>query len=202
MSNRAAAASAASARCCALLCFLFSAYATHAPPARRSSGSSGNASLVSLVDVSIGTGGFGFGAAGIPPGPQFPFGAMRLSPDTTKQDEWFKFEHYGGYSYADDFIRCFSHTHMVGPGASDWGNIGVMPFRGEVLATVLEDYGYKSRFSHKQEVMSPGLYSVSLQDAATFAELTVAGTHAGIHRSKIPPPSDPPPPPFCNDHAR
>lgn len=33
-----------------------------------------------------------------------------------------------GYYYPDGFIRAFSHTHMVGPGASDWGNFGVMVF--------------------------------------------------------------------------
>ena len=40
-------------------------------------------SLVDLVDTRIGGGGAGYGDGGINPGPQVPFGAMRLGPDTT-----------------------------------------------------------------------------------------------------------------------
>jgi putative alpha-1,2-mannosidase len=42
-----------------------------------------SASLVDLVDTRIGGGGAGYGDGGINPGPQVPFGAMRLGPDTT-----------------------------------------------------------------------------------------------------------------------
>jgi putative alpha-1,2-mannosidase len=35
--------------------------------------------------------------------------------------------HFGGYYYGDEYIRVFSHTHMVGAGVLDYGNIGVMP---------------------------------------------------------------------------
>ena len=39
----------------------------------------------------------------------------------------------GGYHYFDDEIRCFSHTHMVGPGASDYGNIGLYNPSGSIV---------------------------------------------------------------------
>lgn len=94
----------------------------------------------SYVDLAISTGGFGFGVGGDPPGPQIPFGAIRASPDTSADDLAPSFTHYGGYHYDDTHIRCFSQTHMVGPGASDWGNIGVMPVRNVDLLTLV-DYG-------------------------------------------------------------
>jgi putative alpha-1,2-mannosidase len=85
--------------------------------------------LIELVDPRIGTGSAGFGVGGDPPGAQRPFGALRLSPDTTYIDPtlgqiWLPFNHFGGYYYNDTHVRAFSLTHMVGPGAADWGNFG------------------------------------------------------------------------------
>jgi putative alpha-1,2-mannosidase len=76
--------------------------------------------LVGNVDTLIGTGGAGFGIGSINPGPQVPFGAMRLGPDTIYVDPlvgplWLRWNHFGGYYYNDTSISCFSHTHMVGP---------------------------------------------------------------------------------------
>eukprot|EP00049_Salpingoeca_infusionum_P012982 m.241311 g.241311 ORF g.241311 m.241311 type:complete len:752 (+) comp15323_c0_seq1:878-3133(+) len=135
------------------------------------------------VDPFIGTGGFGFGVGGDPPGPQVPFGCLRLSPDGSEGDVWLDFLHYGGYSDSDTHIRCFSHTHMVGSGASDYGNIGVMAVR-EIPSVLALDgrYWYKSAFSHDKEIAEPGYYSVHLDDADVDVELTACGTHAGIHR--------------------
>jgi hypothetical protein len=49
-----------------------------------------------LVPVVSEPGGFGFGVAGNPPGPQYPFGNLRLSPDTAFEDDiWLDFQHYG-----------------------------------------------------------------------------------------------------------
>jgi hypothetical protein len=47
--------------------------------------------LYPLVDTLIGTGGFGYGIGGSPPGAQLPFGALRLSPDTSLGPAWFFF---------------------------------------------------------------------------------------------------------------
>lgn len=81
-------------------------------------------SLGSLVDTRIGTGGLAFGVGSTNPGPQWPFGAMRLGPDTAVGPDLGAF---GGYYYDDPIgIKAFSHTHMVGSGAGDYGNFGVM----------------------------------------------------------------------------
>ncbi|EDQ85421.1 uncharacterized protein MONBRDRAFT_29317 [Monosiga brevicollis MX1] len=134
-----------------------------------------------LVDLYIGTGGFGFGVGGNPPGPQVPFGNMRLSPDTAYADDvWLDFQHYGGYHFNDTYIRTFSHTHMVGPGVADLGNLGLMPTRGRMPDSLLH-YLYGSRFSHDHEILQPGYYSVLLQDSDINASLTACGSHAGWH---------------------
>jgi len=116
---------------------------------------------LSLVDPLIGSGGEGFGAGGLNPGPQVPFGSMRLGPDT----EWLGFdrdadEHTGGYHYKDTSIVAFSHTHLVGGGVPDYGNIGVMAHTGkQFTADLLQDQRYRSAFSHANEVAQPGYYS-------------------------------------------
>ena len=58
-------------------------------------------------------------------------------------------------SAVDNEIRCFSHTHMVGAGVEDYGHIGVMPTR-EVEPHTVRNYGYRSKFSHKNETARPG----------------------------------------------
>ena len=64
------------------------------------------------------------------------------------------------FSPGDTHIRCFSHTHMVGSGVWDYGNIGVMavrPSRGERLTLeTVRNYGYRSRFTHLTETVEPG----------------------------------------------
>jgi putative alpha-1,2-mannosidase len=71
--------------------------------------------LHAIVNTTIGTGGVGYGCGSVPIGPQVPFGAMRLGPDTTEVlpvvgELWLRFEHFGGYAYPDNYIRAFSHT--------------------------------------------------------------------------------------------
>lgn len=155
------------------------------------------ASLTSFVNPLIGTGGLGFGAGSINPGPQVPGGAMRLGPDTTmvlgenttpsSMELWLPFQHFGGYSYeADNYIRAFSLTHLVGAGIADWGNFGLQAFRGNLSTATISNTAtqpqYKSKFSHKNETAEVGYYSVFLEDPQALAELTVSGTHAGMLR--------------------
>ena len=107
---------------------------------------------VDYVSTFIGSGGAGYGIGSINPGPQFPYGAMRLGPDTSlglgarsrplsmqrshtvmcdpcvsivrmcrravlaADPLLIPFNHFAGYYYNDDYIRAFSHTHMVGAG--------------------------------------------------------------------------------------
>lgn len=108
------------------------------------------------------------------PGAAYPHGLVQLSPDT-RLDGW---DGCSGYHYTDSIIYGFSHTHLSGTGVSDYGDILVMPFNGEVN---IADYGYQSTFYKENEEATPGYYKVLLNDYNIQAELTV-GSHTGYHR--------------------
>ncbi len=134
--------------------------------------------LISFVDPFIGTGGHGHTY----PGATMPFGMMQLSPDT-RLDGW---DGCSGYHYSDDEIYGFSHTHLSGTGVSDYGDILLMPTNQATLnngASVGK--GYKSKFSHKNEVAQPGYYKVHLEDTHIDVELTVS-KRSGIHKYEYP----------------
>eukprot|EP00118_Oscarella_pearsei_P026501 m.809 g.809 ORF g.809 m.809 type:complete len:745 (+) comp4904_c0_seq1:2-2236(+) len=131
---------------------------------------------VDFVNLSIGTGGEGFGVGGLMPGVQLPFGQIRASPDTAALVD-FSWNHYGGYYFNDDVIKCFSQTHMVGSGVTDYGNICLMP-----LPKVRENPVVESAFSHKTEIMQPGFYSVYLDDSDINVEITASGSHVALYR--------------------
>ena len=137
--------------------------------------------ILSWVDPRIGTGGHGHCF----PGAAVPFGAVQLSPDTFN-DGW---DWCSGYHISDASIMGFSHTHLSGTGCGDLLDFLVMPGMGEVKVVpgTREDpeSGYRSRFSHADEVMTPGFYSVLLKDHGIRAELT-ATERAGIHRYTFP----------------
>jgi predicted alpha-1,2-mannosidase len=137
--------------------------------------------LTSYVDPMIGTGGHGHTY----PGASLPFGMVQLSPDTDIKDwDW-----CSGYHYSDNSIMGFSHTHLSGTGCADYGDVLLMPTTGE-LKTVPGDKnnpgsGYRSRFSHKNEVAKAGYYSVLLDDYNVKAELTVT-RRTGLHKYTFP----------------
>jgi predicted alpha-1,2-mannosidase len=133
------------------------------------------------VDLRIGTGGHGHCF----PGAVVPFGAMQLSPDTF-DDGW---DWCSGYHLSDTSIMGFSHTHLSGTGCGDLLDFLVMAGTGpaKIVPGTREnpDSGYRSRFSHDDEVMVPGYYSVLLRDYGIRAELT-ATERAGLHRYTFP----------------
>ena len=133
------------------------------------------------VDLRIGTGGHGHCF----PGAVVPFGAMQLSPDTY-DDGW---DWCSGYHLSDTSIMGFSHTHLSGTGCGDLLDFLVMAGTGpaKIVPGTREnpDSGYRSRFSHDDEVMVPGYYSVLLKDYGIRAELT-ATERAGLHRYTFP----------------
>jgi predicted alpha-1,2-mannosidase len=119
-------------------------------------------------------------------------------------------DHCSGYHYPDTVVLGFSHTHLQGTGGTDLGDILLMPVvegrnwgwdasmpeglaqeQMEALGTksgwVLGDsgLGYCSFFSHQQEVVRAGYYSVHLQTPDVQAELT-ATTRCGMHRYSYP----------------
>ncbi len=133
------------------------------------------------VDPRIGTGGHGHCF----PGASVPFGAVQLSPDTYNNGwDW-----CSGYHVSDTSIMGFSHTHLSGTGCGDLLDFLVMPGAGavKIVSGTREnpELGYRSRFSHADEVTTPGYYSVFLQDPKIRAELT-ATERAGMHRYTFP----------------
>ena len=139
------------------------------------------------VDPFIGTGGEGHTF----PGAVAPFGMVQLSPDTDTGCVLREcYAHAAGYRYEDPTIQGFSHTHFSGAGHSDLGDFLVMPVAGDAVPLEPGDpkrpgSGYRSRFSHAQEVAQPGYYAVTLRDAGVRAEMT-AGTRIGVHRYAFP----------------
>ncbi|MGK0387461.1 MAG: putative alpha-1,2-mannosidase [Maribacter sp.] len=136
-------------------------------------------SLTDYVDPFIGTGGHGHTY----PGAAMPFGMVQLSPDS-RLDGW---DGCGGYHYSDEYIYGFSHTHLSGTGVSDYGDVLLMPFTGDVHFNNGADSeaGYRSHFSHKKEEASPGYYSVLLEDDNINVELTVT-KRVGFHQYNFP----------------
>ena len=134
-----------------------------------------------FVKIAIGTGGHGHTY----PGATVPFGMVQLSPDTYN-DGW---DWCSGYHYSDSSIMGFSHTHLSGTGASDMLDFLLMPGTGPGKlfpgARQNPGEGYRSRFSHDEEIAVPGYYSVMLRDYNIRAELS-ATEHAGIHRYTFP----------------
>ncbi|MCK5814843.1 MAG: glycoside hydrolase family 92 protein, partial [Flavobacteriaceae bacterium] len=119
------------------------------------------------------------------PGATLPFGMVQLSPDT-RVDTW---DGSSGYHYSDASILGFSHTHFSGTGKGGGGDVMFMPTVGEIQldsggVTNSRD-GYRSKFSHNDEVAEPGYYKVHLQDDAILAELT-ATLRVGMHKYSFP----------------
>lgn len=130
------------------------------------------------------------------PGATVPFGAVQLSPDTDtisyERDGKYNgdvYKYCAGYKYEDQTIVGFSHTHFSGTGHSDLGDFLVMPTLGKLQlnpGTADEpEGGFRSRFSHANEVAEAGYYKVKLDDHNILAELT-ATERVGIHRYTFP----------------
>ena len=136
------------------------------------------------TDLFIGTGGNGYGSVGLPVGAQVPFGAMRLSPDTTQLVD-LPWQHTGGYTFSDNELWAFSHTHMVGAGVMDMGNIGVLPMTSEP-GDKCARHECKERFKKNDgtEVATPGYYKMVLESGVK-AEVT-ASAWVGVHRYTFP----------------
>ncbi len=116
------------------------------------------------------------------PGATVPFGMVQVSPDT-RDEGW---EACSGYDYDDTTILGFSHTHLMGTGDPDLGDVLLMPTVGKLnLEPGQPGEGYKSRFSHNQESAQPGYYKVFLQDPRVTVELT-ATTRVGMQRYTFP----------------
>ena len=143
-----------------------------------SSDSDGVKKLTSYVNTFIGTGGHGHTY----PGATLPYGMMQLSPDT-RLEGW---DGCSGYHYSDNHIYGFSHTHLSGTGISDYGDVLLMP-TNEIIFNNGSDgeKGYKSAFSHDNEVATPGYYAVHLDDTNIDVSLSVS-QRSGMHQYVFP----------------
>ena len=116
------------------------------------------------------------------PGAIVPFGMVQLSPDTPLRG-W---DGASGYHYSDSAILGFSHTHLAGTGVGCLGDVLVTPTVGELFLNAgSPGHGYVSRFSHSNEVATPGYYRVFLDDPKVTAELT-ATARCGFHKYTFP----------------
>ncbi|ATL46079.1 sugar hydrolase [Chitinophaga caeni] len=167
---------------------IFSLFCYAAIPAMAQTGGG----LTKYVNPLIGTERMGH----VYPGATVPFGMVQLSPDTDTIPYEMNgryngdvYKYCAGYQYTDKTIVGFSHTHFSGTGHSDLGDFLVMPTMGKLqLNPGTADHpetGYRSRFSHDNEVARAGYYKVKLDDDNIIAELT-ATNRVGLHQYTFP----------------
>lgn len=131
----------------------------------------------------IGSGGFAYRNGSAFPGASAPHGLAKVGPDTKGPWGTVNFLHYSGYWYGDDTVQGFSHMHLHGTGATDYGVLGVMPL-DSFSAERTRPEGYGSPMRKQTEEASPGYYAVTLARGNIRSEL-VATTHAAHHRYRF-----------------
>jgi predicted alpha-1,2-mannosidase len=136
--------------------------------------------LGKTVDPFIATGGIPWVCGDNFPGAMVPFGMVRLGPETSSLLLGKRALNTSGYYYGDQQLLGFSHTRLSGTGATDGGNFLVLPTIEPVDPWSLKK-GQSTRFSHKEEMASPGYYAVRLPKMEVLVELT-ATPHVGVHR--------------------
>ena len=135
----------------------------------------------------IGSGGFGFNFGSAFAGATAPHGMAKVGADTSGPWGTIGFQHFSGYWYDDDTVLAFSHMHLHGTGATDYGVLGVMPTLAfDAGKTHASDYG--SKFTKANEHAEPGFYGTTL-DASGIAVEIAATSHAAHHRHTFPAPA-------------
>ena len=111
-------------------------------------------------------------------GANVPFGAVQVGPDNYYNSK----DSCRGYNYSDSIITGFSQMHLSG---TDLGDVAIMPFTGELKNSPgnINDAlsGYATIYSHKNEIVKPGYYSVNLPAYDEKVELT-ASERVAFHR--------------------
>lgn len=130
------------------------------------------------------------------PGATVPFGMVQLSPETDTASYELNgkynpkvYEYCAGYQYEDKTIVGFSHTHFSGTGHSDLGDFLIMPTVGPLKLNPgvadMPGSGYRSAFSHANEVSAANYYKVKLDASNITAELTTSA-RVGFHQYTFP----------------
>jgi len=121
--------------------------------------------IARYVNPMIGTGATAFNIGSALPGATAPFGLVKISPDTTDKFGAADFTHCAGYNFEDTMIYGFSHNHLHGTGAPDYGNLAFVPTIGMTDAKTTRE-GYKAPITHEGELASVGYYTVALTGPA------------------------------------
>jgi predicted alpha-1,2-mannosidase len=130
------------------------------------------------------------------PGATVPFGMVQLSPETdtvgyVKNGKYDPdvYKYCAGYQYDDKSIVGFSHTHFSGTGHSDLGDFLIMPTVGKLMLNPgtadKPRSGYRSAYSHQNEIAEANYYKVKLDDYNITAEMTTS-TRVGFHQYTFP----------------
>lgn len=124
-----------------------------------------NNNFTQYVNQYVGTGGHGHTFMGA----NVPFGLVQLGPtEPTRGWDW-----CSGYYYDDNELIGFGHMHLSGTGIGCLGDVAFLP---------VKDFKQSStRFTHDNEKVHPGYYSLRLTDPNVLVELT-ATERCGFHR--------------------
>ena len=117
--------------------------------------------LTQYVDPRIGSGDHGHVFVGA----NVPFGMINAGP-TQIESGW---DWCSGYHESGTKIVGFAQTHLSGTGCSDLGDIAIMPGIKELN---LSREGLATTFSHEQEEVRPGYYSIVLPESGIRTEIT------------------------------
>lgn len=131
-------------------------------------------SLTSYVDPRIGSGDHGHVFVGA----NVPFGMVNAGP-TQIESGW---DWCSGYHESGTKIVGFAQTHLSGTGCSDLGDIAIMPAIKELG---LSRKGLATTFSHEQEEVRPGYYSIVLPESGIRTEIT-ASQRTAMYRFTFP----------------
>ena len=103
-------------------------------------------------------------------GANVPFGAVQLGPNNA-QETW---DWCSGYHYSDSVLIGFAHTHLSGTGIGDLGDLLFMPVSDEFNyeQTANEPYPWSALYTHDDEEVSAGYYSINIKKYDIQAELT------------------------------
>ena len=132
----------------------------------------------------VGSGGFAYSFGSAFPGATAPAGFVKVGPDTKGPWGTVNFLHYSGYWYGDDIAQGFSHLHLHGTGATDYGVLSLMPSDGFDAGRTTPD-GYESKMDKASETATPGRYSVKLLRGDIQVDLA-ASLRAAVHRYTYP----------------
>jgi len=104
-----------------------------------------------------------------------PFGMIQVGPQSGNCS-W---DYTGGYQYRDTTLEGFSQNRINGTGCPDMGDLLFFPFCGEWLSE-----NYFSSYSKDSQKVSPGYYSVYLDDCGVNAEMS-ATEHVSMQRYRF-----------------